>query len=163
ARRSSRSTRAAAGSTGCRCSTCGGSGSWATTRTGSSSCGPGAIPPWIGDASTPSWRSLPSSAGGTGWRWSIFPRARRPNRGGPAEHFGMSAEAYAERRHDALLLNLANSVTAPLRAGFARSALFDLDPGTFQLWAREWDMGVGSHDAYLTIGMNLGAPDSPIP
>src|SRR5262249_36866283 len=42
-------------------------------------------------------------------------------------------------------------------------ALLDLDPGTFQLWAREWDMGVGSHDAHLTIGMNLGSRDSPIP
>jgi len=92
-----------------------------------------------------------------------FPEGTRDEPAGPAEHFGMSAEAYAERRRDALLLNLANSVTATLRSGFARTALFDLDPGTFQLWAREWDMGVGSHDAYLTIGMNLGAPDSPIP
>jgi hypothetical protein len=62
-----------------------------------------------------------------------------------------------------LLLNIANSLTAPHRAGFARTALIDIDPGTFQLWAREWDLGVGGHDAYLTIGMNLGAPDSPIP
>jgi hypothetical protein len=56
-----------------------------------------------------------------------------------------------------------HSVTRELRDGFARTALFDLDPGTFQIWAREWDMGVGSHDAYLTIGRNLGEPDSPIP
>jgi hypothetical protein len=92
-----------------------------------------------------------------------FPEGTRDEPAGFAEHFGMPARALAERRRDALLLNLANSVTAPLRAGFGRTALLDLDPGTFQLWAREWDMGVGSHDAHLTIGMNLGAPDSPIP
>ena len=93
-----------------------------------------------------------------------FPDSARDDAApGRVEHLGMSEAAFAGRRRDALLLNLANSVTAPLRAGFARCALFDVDPGTFQLWAREWDMGVGSHGAYLTIGMNLGAPDSPIP
>lgn len=79
------------------------------------------------------------------------------------ELHGPAAGALASRRGDALLLNMAHSVTRPLRDGFARTVLFDVDPGTFQLWAHEWDMGVGSHDAYLTIGMNLGAPDSPIP
>src|SRR5262249_53158366 len=69
----------------------------------------------------------------------------------------------AARRRDALLLNLAHSLPAALREGFARTALFDIDPGTFQIWAREWDMGVGRHDVHLTIGMNLGAPDCPIP
>lgn len=92
-----------------------------------------------------------------------FPEGTRDEPSGRVEHFGMTAAALADRRRDALLLNLANSVTAPLRAGFGRTALLDLDPGTFQLWAREWDMGVGGHDAHLTIGMNLGAPDSPIP
>ncbi len=92
-----------------------------------------------------------------------FPDSRRDEPAGRVETLGMSDGTFAARRRDALLLNLANSITAPLRAGFARTALFDVDPGTFQLWAREWDMGVGGHDAYLTIGMNLGAPDSPIP
>ena len=39
----------------------------------------------------------------------------------------------------------------------------DGDPGPFQVWARDHDLGVGSHDAYLTIGQNLGAPDCPVP
>jgi hypothetical protein len=82
---------------------------------------------------------------------------------GPPEYLGEGAATLAARRPHALLLNLAHSVTAPLRDGFARTALFDLDPGTFQIWAREWDMGVGRHDAHVTIGMHLGAPDSPIP
>jgi hypothetical protein len=54
-------------------------------------------------------------------------------------------------------------VPAALRAGFARTALLDLDPGLFQIWARDHDLGVGSHDAHLTIGVNLGAADCPVP
>ncbi len=70
---------------------------------------------------------------------------------------------FRERARGALLLNLANSIPAAIRESFARTALLDIDPGPFQLWAREWDMGVGTHDVHLTIGMNLGEADSPIP
>lgn len=77
--------------------------------------------------------------------------------------FGMSEVEFRARARDALLLNMANGIGPALRAGFGRTALFDIDPGAFQLWAREWDMGIGSHDAHLTIGMNLGEPDSPVP
>lgn len=93
----------------------------------------------------------------------VFPDTRRDEPPGRAEHHGMPPDELRARMRDALLLNLANSVTTPLRAGFARTALLDLDPGPFQLWAREWDLGVGTHDAHLTIGWNLGAPDSPVP
>lgn len=82
---------------------------------------------------------------------------------GPGRHFGMAAAELAARKRDALLLNLAHSLIEPLREGFARTALYDIDPGTFQIWANEWDLGVGKHDAHVTIGMNLGAPDSPVP
>jgi len=93
----------------------------------------------------------------------IFLEGSRDDPPGPAEHAGLSAEELRARARDALLLNLANSVTAPLRGGFARTALLDVDPGPFQLWAREHDLGVGRHDVHLTIGQNLGAPDSPVP
>ena len=92
----------------------------------------------------------------------FFSDCSRNDPPGRAEYFGMPAAELTARAHDALLLNLAASVTPPLRAGFARTALFDLDPGPFQIWAREYDLGVGSHDVYLTIGQNLGAPDSPV-
>jgi hypothetical protein len=98
--------------------------------------------------------------------WTMLahsPEQRRDDPPGRLEWYGRAAGRLPERRADGLLLNLAHSVTRPHREGFGRTVLFDLDPGTFQLWAREWDMGVGSHDAYLTIGMHLGAPDSPIP
>jgi hypothetical protein len=92
-----------------------------------------------------------------------LPDSERDGPQGRVEYHGLDEAAFAARRRDALLLNVADSVTAPQRAGFARTALIDVDPGTFQLWAREWDLGVGGHDAHLTIGMNLGEPDSPIP
>ena len=92
-----------------------------------------------------------------------FPDSSRDGPQGRIEYHGIDEATFVALRRDALLLNIANSVTAPHRIGFARTALLDVDPGTFQLWAREWDLGVGKHDAHLTIGMNLGAPDSPIP
>jgi hypothetical protein len=93
----------------------------------------------------------------------FFPDGTRNDPPGRAETFGMDAVELAARQHDAVLLNLAHSVTAPLRTGFARTVLFDLDPGPFQIWARQWDMGVGRHDVHLTIGQHLGAADSPVP
>lgn len=94
---------------------------------------------------------------------AYFPEGTRNEPPGRAEHFGMPAAELDARARDGLLLNLANSLTPPLRARYARTALFDLDPGPFQLWAREHDMGVGGHDAHVTIGWNLGAADSPVP
>ncbi len=91
------------------------------------------------------------------------PTGTREEPAGPPQYFGTTEAELAARRRDALLLNLAHSVTAPLREGFARTALFDLDPGTFQIWAHQWDMGVGKHDAHITIGRHLGEPDSPVP
>ncbi len=92
-----------------------------------------------------------------------FPDSSRDDPPGRAEHRGLAPAELRARMRGALLLNLANSVTAPLRAGFARTALLDLDPGPFQLWARDHGMGVGEHDVHLTIGQNLGAADSPVP
>lgn len=92
-----------------------------------------------------------------------FPTGSKDEPAGPPEYIGMPEAELVARKRDALLLNMVHSMTRPLREGFARTALFDLDPGTFQIWASQWDMGVGSHDAYLTIGKNLGAPDSPVP
>ena len=94
----------------------------------------------------------------------LFPDNEYDDPSGREEHYGAaSAQDLWARARDGLLLNLANSVPASLRGRFARTALFDIDPGQFQLWARDADLGVGSHDAYLTIGRNLGAPDSPVP
>jgi hypothetical protein len=93
----------------------------------------------------------------------VFPGATRDDPPGPVEHHGMDAAELRAHARDSVLLNLADSITQPLRADFARTALLDLDPGPFQLWARDYDLGVGSHDVHLTIGQNLGATDSPVP
>jgi len=93
----------------------------------------------------------------------LFPDSGREDPPGREEHFGGGVPDLWSRARDALLLNLAHSVPASLRGRFARTALFDIDPGQFQVWASQFDMGVGSHDAYVTIGRNLGAPDSPVP
>ena len=82
---------------------------------------------------------------------------------GRPELQGMSETEFGARARDAVLLNMANGIPPMLRDDFGRTVLFDIDPGAFQLWAREWDMGLTSHDVCLTIGMNLGAADSPVP
>ncbi len=87
----------------------------------------------------------------------------RNDRPGCVEWIGLPEAELDARARDGVLLNFANSLTTPFRARFARTVLVDLDPGPFQLWAREEDMGVGSHDALVTIGQNLGAPDSRVP
>src|SRR5215467_2784654 len=93
----------------------------------------------------------------------VYPESERDQPSGPVQHIGLTPETLWARARDGLLLNLANSIPAPLRAHFARTVLFDIDPGPFQIWARDTDLGVGRHDAYLTIGQNLGAPDCPVP
>jgi hypothetical protein len=93
----------------------------------------------------------------------FFPDHERGDPPGREESFGAPAQDLWARARAGLLLNVAHSVPASLRGRFARTALFDIDPGPFQLWAQDNDLGVGSHDAYLTIGQNLGAPDSPVP
>ena len=94
----------------------------------------------------------------------LFPDDEYGDPPGREERYGAaSALDLWARARDGLLLNLANSIPTSLRGRFARTALLDIDPGQFQLWAREVDLGVGSHDAHLTIGRNLGAPDCPVP
>ena len=92
-----------------------------------------------------------------------FPTGSKDEPAGPPEYSGMSEPDFVARKRDALLLNMVHSMTPPLREGFARTVLYDLDPGPFQIWARQWDMGVGKHDVHVTIGMHLGEPDSPVP
>ena len=93
----------------------------------------------------------------------LFPDHERNDPPGREESFGAPAQDLWARARSGLLLNLAHSVPASLRGRFARTVLFDIDPGLFQLWAHDHELGVGSHDAYLTIGQNLGAPDCPVP
>jgi hypothetical protein len=92
----------------------------------------------------------------------LFPETEREEPPGGEERWGGPPDLWARAR-DGVCLNVAHSLPAALRERFARRVLFDVDPGQFQLWAREFDLGVGRHDAYVTIGRNLGEPDCPVP
>lgn len=46
-----------------------------------------------------------------------------------------------------------------------RRMYLDLDPGYTQIWHEQYavDMGLSDHDVYVTVGLNLGEPDCPLP
>src|SRR3954454_2359019 len=69
----------------------------------------------------------------------------------------------AARMRCGLLLNFNNSIPKRHRADFARAVLYDIDPGMTQLWSTQWGMGVGEHDAYVTIGRRIGEPECAVP
>lgn len=50
-------------------------------------------------------------------------------------------------------------------AAARRRAYVDLDPGFTQIWQAGYgvDMNLDGHDAYVTVGLNLGRPDCPVP
>lgn len=56
--------------------------------------------------------------------------------------------------------HLAAIVRAPRRRVYV-----DLDPGFTQIWQAQYgaDMNLPGHDAYLTVGLNLGGADCPVP
>jgi len=46
-----------------------------------------------------------------------------------------------------------------------RRLYLDLDPGFAQIWQEQYgvDMNLRGHDVHVTVGLNLGAPDCPLP
>src|SRR5262245_22162422 len=54
---------------------------------------------------------------------------------------------------------------AGARGRVRRSVYLDLDPGYTQVWQAGYgvDVGLEGHDLYLTLGLNLGEPDCPLP
>jgi hypothetical protein len=62
-----------------------------------------------------------------------------------------------------VLLNLNNQIPRTHRSAFARTILYDIDPGMLQLWSRQTDMGIGEHDLYVTIGQSIGSSDCSVP
>lgn len=62
-----------------------------------------------------------------------------------------------------LLLNFCCAVRQPLLSMFKRRALLDFDPGHLQICALSWDMGIADHDAFLTIGGRINAPECEVP
>jgi hypothetical protein len=75
------------------------------------------------------------------------------------------ADLRSELRHADFLLNVMGFLDdAELRGEAQRRAFLDIDPGFPQMWA---DLGLADvldgHDAYLTVGTNIGLEGCPIP
>jgi hypothetical protein len=63
-----------------------------------------------------------------------------------------------------LLLNLSGNLRSPtLLARFGRRAFVDLDPGFTQAWHLAGSAPVVAHDAYFTVGENVGSAECSIP
>lgn len=62
-----------------------------------------------------------------------------------------------------LLVNLRYGLPDELVAGFARSALVDIDPGLTQLWLSRGEVHCARHDLYFTTGENVGPENPRIP
>lgn len=69
-------------------------------------------------------------------------------------------------RDTALLVNGSGRFHLQTVLGAVRRRLYlDLDPGFVQIWHEQYgvDMNLRGHDLYVTVGLNLGAPDCPLP
>jgi hypothetical protein len=80
---------------------------------------------------------------------------------------GLSHEEILELAGEAdLLVNISGNVRAPdVLRRFARRAYVDLDPGFTQVWHAAGNPGarLEGHDAYFTVGENIGTDACPIP
>ena len=84
---------------------------------------------------------------------------------GSSAHVGLSREDIEKVAGEVdLFLNQFGAYTAVL-GRVRRSVYLDLDPGHTQIWQERYgvDMGLRGHDLYLTVGLNLGEPDCPLP
>jgi hypothetical protein len=63
-----------------------------------------------------------------------------------------------------VLVNISGNLRSPeLLRRFRRRLYVDIDPGFTQFWHEEGLLDVSGHDAYFTIGENIGRPECPIP
>src|SRR5919198_1190366 len=99
-------------------------------------------------------------------RFGFTERACQVYGGGEAT-FGISLEALAAVcRQTDLLLNISGHVKMPLvLETIGRRIYMDQDPVYTQLWRAEYgkDLNFKAHNAFLTVGLYIGTPQSPIP
>jgi hypothetical protein len=82
-------------------------------------------------------------------------------------HAGLSrADVERLARDTALFINISGRfhLSSVLAAAHRRMYL-DLDPGFVQIWQQQYgvDMNLRGHDVHVTVGLNVGAPDCPLP
>jgi hypothetical protein len=83
------------------------------------------------------------------------------------EHVGLSRGRLLEAATEAdVLFDISGHLTDTELLAAARTRSYvDLDPGFTQSWHADpaLDFRLGSHDTYVTVGFNVGAPSWPIP
>ena len=85
---------------------------------------------------------------------------------GGRETAGCGFDEIVERSRDAeLLVNISGHLDIePIKSGPRRRAFVDLDPGFTQIWAAGGaDAGLRDHDAFFTVGENIGTSGCTIP
>jgi hypothetical protein len=82
-------------------------------------------------------------------------------------HVGLPRKQVESLARDVdLLVNFSGRLNFASILGAARRRLYvDMDPGYTQIWQERYgvDMNLRGHDVYATVGLNLGAPDCPLP
>jgi len=82
-------------------------------------------------------------------------------------HVGLTQPAVEQLARDTdLFINMSGRFHLHSVLGAVRRRLYlDLDPGFVQIWQAQYDvdMNLRGHDVYVTVGLNLGAPDCPMP
>ncbi len=82
-------------------------------------------------------------------------------------YVGLSPAAIEKLAPDIdLLVNRSGHFQLKSVLGTVRRRLYlDVDPGYTQIWQEQYgvDMNLRGHDVYVTVGLNLGAPDCPLP
>ena len=80
------------------------------------------------------------------------------------EAYGMSKPEIQELiKSSDLLWNYCFSLKAPFLSDFKRRVLIDLDPGLLQVSGLTKDIGMDSHDLFLTVGSKVHDPDCLVP
>jgi hypothetical protein len=99
-------------------------------------------------------------------RFDLAGRAALLERDGPA-YVGLShAEVEILAPDIDLLINGSGRLHFQSVVGAVRRRMYlDLDPGYTQIWQERYgvDMNLRGHDVYVTVGLNLGNPDCPLP
>jgi hypothetical protein len=82
-----------------------------------------------------------------------------------AAAFGLPYELAGDELEGAdILVNVSGNLRSPgLLGRFGRRIYVDVDPGFTQLWHDRGLLGLSGHDAYFTIGENIGRHGCPIP
>jgi hypothetical protein len=104
-------------------------------------------------------------------RFALSGHAALLERDGPAgssaHSEGLTHAAVQDLASDTdLFINMSGRFHLRPILGSARRRMYlDLDPGFTQIWQAQYgvDMNLPGHDVYVTVGLNLGAPDCPLP